>query len=312
MLSRRLLRIKAIKALYAHFKSESDSLTGSEKNMMQSIDKVFQLYHLLLFLPVEVRRYAESRIEIARNKKLPTPEDLDPNLKFTENKLISQLEISDGLGAYLQRNSLGWSHWPEIVKSLYKSMTASDYYKSYMGNPTRSYREDVKLAENFFIHTVSDNEEVENLLEEQSIFWADDLDFALIMVLRTLSMCRERQDDIPLLPKFKNEDDERFARQLFRRSLVNYNDNLAYIGRFTQNWDVDRIAFMDNLIMDCAMAELMEFDSIPVKVTLDEYIEIAKYYSTPGSGLFINGILDKIVEALEAEGRLNKTGRGLL
>ncbi len=312
MLSRRLLRIKALKALYAHFKSESDSLVASESNMMQGIDRVYQLYHQLLFLPVEVRRYAEQRIEIARNKKLPTKEDLNPNLKFVENRLLEQTELSESLGGYMQKHSLGWTQHPELIKSLYNSLVASDYYKSYMGNPQRTYKEDVKLVENFFLSEVCDNEAVENVLEEQSIFWADDLDFALIMVLRTLASCRERQADLPLLPKYKSDDDERFVKELFRRAVVNYNDYLPYVERFAQNWDVERIAFMDNLIMVCAMAELLAFDSIPVKVTLDEYIELSKYYSTPGSGLFINGILDKIVELLESEGRIAKAGRGLL
>lgn len=312
MLSRRLLRIKVIKSLYAHFKSDSDSMTASEKSLMMSIDKTYQLYHQMLYLVVEVLRYADSRIELAKAKKLATAEDLNPNTKFINNELIKRIELSDDLCTYLQRYSLGWTQNPELIKSLYNSLIESDYYKKYMGNPLRSFKEDVKLVEDFYTLTVNDNEAVEDAIEEQSIMWSDDVDFALIMVVRTLSNCRQSQSQVPLLEKFKNDDDRLFVSELYRKTLVNYNDYLSYIEKFTQNWDIDRIAFMDNLIMTSAMTELLSFNSIPVKVTLDEYIEIAKYYSTPGSSLFINGVLDKIVDALEKENKLNKLGRGLL
>lgn len=312
MLSRRLLRIKAIKALYAHFKSESESMIVSEKNLLMSIDKTYQLYHQMLFLVVEVMRYADTRIEQAKNKHLTTPEDLNPNTKFIDNELIKRIELSDDLCTYMQRFSLGWSQYPELIKALHSSMVESDYYKAYMANPVRGFKDDVKFVEDFYTHTVNDNELTEDVLEEQSIMWSDDMDFALIMVLRTLGNCRQTQTQVPLLPKFKNDEDREFVCELFRKTLVNYVDYLGYVEKFTQNWDVERIAFMDNLIMTTAMAELLAFNSIPVKVTLDEYIEIAKYYSTPGSSLFINGVLDKIVEALKKENRLEKIGRGLM
>ena len=312
MLSRRLLRIKAIKALYAHFKSESDSLIASEKNLMAGIDKTYDLYHQMLWLIVDVARYAEGRIELGRKKKLPTPEDLNPNTRFIDNALIRQIENTRELTDYLEKKSLGWVKYPELIKKLYEALIASDYYKEYMEAPASGYRQDVKVVENFYVKTVSDNELLEEVVEEQSILWADDVDFSLVMVVRTLGDCRASMTGIPLLPEFKNDDDREFGRELFRKTLVNYKEYLSYVEKFTQNWDVDRIAFMDNLIMTTALAELLNFPSIPVKVTLDEFIEIAKYYSTPGSSLFINGVLDKIIENLQKEGRINKTGRGLL
>ena len=153
---------------------------------------------------------------------------------------------------------------------------------------------------------------METAVEEQSIFWADDVDFALVMVNRTLGMCRRNQEELPLLPEFKNDDDKEFAKELFRKALVNYKEYLAYIEQFTQNWDVERIAYMDNIIMVVAISELVNFPSIPVKVTLDEYIDIAKFYSTRNSSLFVNGILDKAIAVLKDEGKIAKTGRGLL
>lgn len=312
MLSRRLLRIKAVKALYAHFKAETDTLSASEKNLMNAIDKTYDLYHQMLWLVVDVACYAEKRQEIARNKKLPTFEDLNPNTKFVDNAVIAQMAESDRLGAYLERRSLGWVQYPELIKGLYEAMCDSDYYKDYMSSGERSYAQDRKFVEDFYLNTVEDNEAVETAVEEQSIFWADDVDFALVMVNRTLGMCRRNQEELPLLPEFKNDDDKEFAKELFRKALVNYKEYLAYIEQFTQNWDVERIAYMDNIIMVVAISELVNFPSIPVKVTLDEYIDIAKFYSTRNSSLFVNGILDKAIAVLKDEGKIAKTGRGLL
>ena len=312
MLSRRLLRIKAIKALYAHFKSESESMSASEKNLTIAIDKTYDLYHQMLWLIVEVARYAEKRQEIARNKKLPTFEDLNPNTRFINNSVLAQIAESDALTSYLERKSLGWVQYPELIKSLYEDMVESDYYKEYMSSDDTSYGADRRLVENFYLNTVEDNEAVESVVEEQSIMWADDVDFALILVNRTIGMCHKKQEDLPLLPEFKNDDDKKFVIELFRKSLLNYDEYLSYIEKFTQNWDVDRIAYMDNIIMVTAIAELVNFPSIPVKVTLDEYIEIAKYYSTQSSSLFVNGVLDKVIAELKADGKINKIGRGLL
>lgn len=312
MLSRRLLRIKVVKTLYAHFKSESQSLIASEKTLINSVDKTYDLYHQMLYLIVDVAHYAQQRIELGRNKKLPTEHDLKPNMGFVENRLIEQLEISDALGTYLTRRKVGWVKYPELIKNLYNAMVDSDYYKCYMEKSELTYKDDVRLVEDFYTKTIDNNEQVEDVLEEQSILWSDDMDFSLIMVVRTLGNCRSSQTDIPLLPQYKNDEDEQFLRELFRKTLVNYDANLGYIEKFTQNWDIERIAFVDNLIMATAMAELTSFSSIPVKVTMDEYIEIAKYYSTPGSSLFINGVLDKIVEALTKEGSIEKIGRGLI
>ena len=312
MLSRRLLRIKAVKALYAHFKSDSDSLISSEKNLMFSIDKTYELYHQLLWLIVDVATVAENKIELGRKKHLPTEQERNPNTKFIDNRVIAALRNSERLTDYLTSHKLGWVRYPELVKHLYKAMTASDYYREYMASPSRSFKEDQKLIEDFYTYTVDNCEELENVVEEQSIFWADDVDFATIMVLRTLANMKVSQDEVPLLPEYKNEDDKAFVKELFRHTLVHYKEYFDYIGRFTKNWDVERIAFMDNLIMAATMSELINFPSIPVKVTLDEFIEIAKYYSTPGSSTFINGILDKVVEALREEGKIAKSGRGLL
>ena len=312
MISRRMLRIKVIKALYAHLKSDADSLMASEKTLVASIDKTYDLYFLMLSLIAELAHYAEQRQELARKKQLPTYEDLNPNRKFVENAVVRLIAQSDAVNDHLAARKLSWAKYPELIKTLYSQLEQSDYYKSYMANAERSWKEDLALVTDFYTRELEECEMLEDVLDEISILWNDDLGFALITVTRTLSNMRASHTDVKVLPKFKSEEDLDFAMQLFEKAAIGYDSNLLQIERFTRNWDVERIAFMDNLIMATAVAELTTFPSIPVKVTLDEYIEIAKFYSTAGSSTFINGVLDKAVAALTEEGKINKSGRGLI
>ena len=292
MISRRMLRIKVVKALYAHMKSDADSLMASEKMLVTSIDKTYDLYFLLMSLVVEMAQYAEQRQEAAKNKKLPTYEDLNPNRKFVDNAVIRLLAQSDSVNDYLASRKLSWAKYPELVKALYTQLEQSDYFKKYMTSQESSFREDLALITEFYTRELEESEILESALDEMSILWNDDLGFALIMVTRTLSNMRASHTDVKVLPKFKSIEDLDFARELFAKAAVNFDNYQEEIEKYTRNWDVERIAFMDNLIMATAVAELVTFPSIPVKVTLDEYIEIAKYYSTHGSSTFINGILD--------------------
>lgn len=312
MLSRRLLRLKAVKNLYSHFKSDAIDLAASEKTLLLSIDKAYDLYFQMMLLIVDVADYAESRIELAKQKHLATYEDLNPNTRFVDNRLIAQWRASSRINDFAAKRGLGWAQYPELIKTLYNNLVASDYYQAYMTTEKATYRDDVRLVEQFYTNEIENLEMVEDVLEEQSLFWNDDLGFALIMVVRTLANCRASHTEVPVLPKFKNDDDREFVEELFRRTLVNFDSYMKLVERFTRNWDVERIAFMDNLIMVTALSEMINFESIPVKVSLDEYIEIAKYYSSVGSGTFINGILDKCAETLREEGVIVKSGRGLI
>ncbi|MBQ1957531.1 MAG: transcription antitermination factor NusB [Alistipes sp.] len=312
MISRRLLRIKVLKALYAHLKSESNSLSVSEKNLVASIDKTYDLYFQMLSLIVELARHAEQRQQAAMQKKLPTAEDLNPNRKFVENSVIRLISESDSVNDYLASKKLSWSQYPELIKSLFNELEQTEYYQKYMLSQERSFREDLALVTDFYMNELENSEALEEVLEEQSILWNDDLGFALIMVTRTLSNIRASHQEVKVLPKFKSEDDLEYAKELFAKTALNFDKHQQLIEQYTRNWDVERIAYMDNLIMITAVTELLSFPSIPVKVTLDEYIEIAKYYSSPGSSNFINGVLDKIVATLNQEGKIKKSGRGLI
>ncbi len=312
MISRRMLRIKVIKALYMHLKSESDSLMASEKTLLASIDKTYDLYFQMLSLVVELAHYAEQRQQAAMQKKLPTYEDLNPNRKFVENSVIRLIADSDSVNDYLAARKLNWSKYPELIKMLYNQLEETPYFKKYMSSQERSFREDLALITEFYTKELEECEMLEEALDEQSILWNDDLGFALVMITRTLSNMRPSHKEVKVLPKFKSDEDLDYATSLFENAAVNFDEHLETIEQYTRNWDVERIAYMDNIIMVIALAELISCPSIPVKVTLDEYIEIAKFYSTQSSSTFINGVLDKMVTSLTEAGKINKSGRGLI
>lgn len=312
MLSRRLLRVKVIKSLYAHIQSQTDNLQASKKNLVLSIDKAYELMFQLSSLAVELARYAEERQETARNKKLPTYEDLNPNRKFVENKAIARIAGNSEINDFISGHGLGWSKYPELVKSIYTRLTSTEKYKQYMALPQRSLKEDAELLTDFYTNELQNDEMLDDVLEEMSIMWTDDLGQAIMLFVRMLGSASEKHDGLKIPPKYKNSDDEEFAFRLFEQSVLQFARNSELIDRLTSNWDVERIAFMDIVIMAVAITEMKEFSSIPVRVTLDEYIEISKFYSTPNSSVFINGILDKAAEILQADGEIHKFGRGLI
>lgn len=312
MLSRRLLRIKALKAVYAHIQCEGDNLITTQKRLLASVDRSYDLYFLLLQLPSEVADYARNMQQIAREKHLATFEDLNPNTKFVESEYIRIIETGDAVSDYLIPRKLSWKEHKDFIKTLYNKLMQSDKYKSYMANPTRSIREDQELMEYFYVTLLQESEETDAAIEQLSLDMIGDLSFVLPLVMRSVTSVRASHTELKIMRKFKSDDDLGFVRGLFERSIINLTKYRTYIERFTSNWDVERIVFMDNLIMVVAMAELLNFSDIPVKVTMDEYIEIAKAYSTPGSSTFVNGILDKMTISLTEEGQIRKSGRGLM
>lgn len=311
MLSRRLLRVKVAKNLYAHLKSGSDNLKASEKNLVESIDKAYDLYFQMMSLIVEVAHYAESRIEINKNKKLPTYEDLNPNRRFVDNAVIHLIATSDSVNDVIARRKLSWAPYSDAVKDVYNRMVESEYYKKYMSASICTFSDDRRFVEEFFT-SLEEDEALNDLVNDMSLLWTDDYGFALYMAVRTVQNLKQSHTEVKVLPKFKSEDDLDFAKTLFIKALVNFDENQEIVDKYSSNWDVERVVFMDSLILSIALAELIYFESIPVKVTLDEWIDIAKYYSSPTSSNFVNGVLDKIVNDLQQDGRIKKSGRGLL
>ncbi len=314
MLSRRLLRIKTIKSLYSYFTAGEESVAHAQKELHKSIDKCYELYLLMLRVIVDVADVAENRIAIAQAKMVPTHEDLNPNRRFVENSVVAVLRNSPLLNEALRKRKLSWKHHDQLIKRLCDGLQSSAYYRRYMDAATTKagFLADRRLVVDFLSHQIEDNELLEESLEEDSLFWVDDIGYALGMAIRTIGSLTEEAPDIELPAPYKNDEDRQYVDLLFKAALAHHEDYFAYIDRFTQNWDFDRIAFMDKLIMLAAIAELVEFPTIPIKVTLDEFIELSKYYSTPGSSVFINGILDKVVLHLKEEGKIQKSGRGLI
>ena len=311
MLSRRLLRIKVLKALFAHLKSESDNMIASEKNLVATVDKAYDLYFQLLTLPEQLVKYAQERIDIAKQKKLPTFEDLHPNTKFVDNAVIRIISTTDAVADHVAKRKLGWTGQEDLIRLIYQQLIETEFFKTYMARDNRSWEEDRALVDYLFT-MLNDCPVLDEALEEMSLMWADDLPYILAMIQRTISNMRISHTQLRVAEKYKSEEDPQFLKTLFEKALVNYNAYQSYVERFTANWDIARVVFMDNLILGVAIAELVAFPSIPVKVTMDEWIEISKYYSTPGSSTFINGVLDKIVALLTEEGKIQKSGRGLI
>jgi N utilization substance protein B len=313
MISRRIIRTKVLQVLYAYYSSPGKTLGNTEKELFFGITKSYDLYHYLLALVIEIADYAEERIEIRRRKHQPTEEDLHPNTKFISNQLIQQLRENRQLTTYIEQKKLSWVNNPELVKELYLFLIESDFYKEYMADNNRSFLDDRKFVDKIFTKIILVTEDLYDVLEEQSIYWNDDVEFVVSMISKTLKKFTPNSgSDQPLLPLFKDQDDRDFAKDLLRKSIINHDELRALIKEHSKNWDLDRIAFMDILIMQLAIAEFLYFPSIPTKVSLNEYIELSKFYSTEKSRNFINGILDKTLKDLKKAGKVNKIGRGLI
>jgi transcription antitermination protein NusB len=313
MISRRIIRTKVLQILYAHVSSPEKSIIASESELHFSIQKTYDLYHLLLVLPIELCDYAEKIMEIRKQKNFPTEAELNPNLRYISNRLIDKLRNNKDLTTYVTKNKINWANSQELVKKIYQSMVESEVYKDYLAENEDNFQIDKKFFEDFFAEVLLKCEFVFNEFEEQSIYWNDDLDFVVSMVIKTLKKFREDNGSNDHLSSlYKDEEDKEFTVDLFRKTLRNKEENLKTIEAYTKNWDVDRVATMDILIMELALTELTEFPSIPVKVSLNEYIELAKYYSTQRSSIFINGVLDRITKDFKEQGKIIKAGRGLL
>ncbi len=313
MISRRLLRIKALLILYAFNRKKGDDLEAADKELLISLKKSYDLYHLLLLLVLEIVDLAEEKIEIARQKKIPTYEDLNPNTKLIENRLLRQLSINKQLKNYSRTAKLSWINNKEIPKIYYNILRESSIYREYMNSGKSSYSEDKKFISRMLSLILTESEELESVLEEKSIYWNDDLDFVSVMVEKTLRQFRETDgEDHILMDLYRSGEDEVFVKTLLRKTILNTEKLEGLIGSNTTNWEIERIALMDILVMQLAITEIREFPEIPVKVSLNEYIEIAKFYCTSKSSTFVNGILDKIVKEMREKKMFKKTGRGLV
>lgn len=313
MLSRRHLRVKLLQSLYAFFHSESNDLEKGEKDLFNSIDQVYDLYVSFFDLFIEIKDYEFRILEERKQKKLPTEADLKPNLKFVENAIFSGIENSESFKEAKKSRKITWADHDDVVRKILMKIKSSEAYQTYMENPSRDLEEDKKLVITIFKEFIADNELLRDHFEEENIYWYDDVFFVCSAIVKTIKAVGAKNDSFELFPLFKDEEDDRlFLTTIYRHTIMDDDQLGELIKEKTKNWEMDRIASMDMLLMKMGITELKRVESVPVKVTLNEFIELAKMYSTPKSKVFINGILDKVLIDLKRNGQIKKSGRGLM
>lgn len=318
MINRRHLRIKVLQALYAFFQEENSDYVKAEKQLLANIERIIDLYLYLILSFNEVKLFAEARIEESRNKLRPTAEDLNPNRKFVDNRIFAIIEELPDLRRESEKRKINWNTdvKREIFRKIYIAGRESESYTLFMNNGENSFEDDKAFAVAFFKEAIANSSHLLTFFEEENINWIDDIDLMCSMVIKTIKAFKENPEtEVPnSLLNFYTEDKEEieFMKSLFRKSITDYDNNLILIDELAKNWELDRIAKMDLILMSMAITEMMAFPTIPVNVSLNEYIEISKYYSTPKSNTFINGILDKAIAQLIQDGKINKEGRGLV
>ncbi len=302
-----------MQGIYAMHQHQGENLDKEEKFLFQSIDNMHDLYLLILSALIEIREKEEEYLELASKKHLATKEERNPSKRFVENKVLNLLLRSDSLTEAIDKRSItNWKHNDDIILFLLEVIKESELYKEYMDLPKVTFKDDKNFISDLFTEVIAPNERLYDYLEEHKLTWLDDLPSVNTLILKQLKQCNENDESFLITRLYKDLDDKDYVKSLFRKTILNETElSKEYIDK-TPNWDTDRIAEIDTIILKMAICELLKFPSIPTKVTINEYLEIAKEYSTPKSSIFINGILDNLVKEFEKENRLNKAGRGLL
>ncbi|MCL1850711.1 MAG: transcription antitermination factor NusB [Bacteroidetes bacterium] len=313
MVTRRYLRIKVLQALYAVEKNRKEDFQVSERKLDQAIQSCQVLsVHFLSLLP-EIVHYRTLRMEDLKEKINPTKEDLNPNTKFIDNEVIKQIEENSVIHQFCVNNKIDWNDRYDFVAQIYNEIVNADFYPEYLNSPERNYKEDKEFVLNILSKVFAESELLHWFLEEKNVHWFDDYNDALLAAYKNIEKFRENQSKkTSLIPLFKNDDEITFYKELFRKTLLYNAEYQKRIDEKLQRWESERIMEIDTILMKMAMCELTQFHSIPIKVTINEYIELAKLYSSNKSSVFINGILDNIVTDFKNEGLLNKMGRGLI
>ena len=309
MLSRRQLRIKVLQALYSFFQSGSADLKTAENELFRSIDKILELYYLLLLFITELAHDDLLDSEDLQRKYFPREEEVHARHRLHSSKFTEALGNSDAFKSKIANYKSSWQNDQDLVRKIFLEMKKSEEYKKFMTSETPDEKEFMLQLVKVFMEK---SEALQSTLQERSIYWGEDLSFACHLLIKTIKEFYDRgRLEFPSLYK-DEKDDKEFVKLLFEKTILNNQNYESSISAKTKNWDVERIAMMDILLMKMALAEMMTFESIPVKVSINEYIDISKEYSTPKSKLFINGIIDKLASEYKAEGKIVKTGRGLV
>lgn len=315
MLSRRHIRIKVMQALYAFTLNDTSDIFKGENELVRSIHKLHDLYIYQLSFLIEIFDFARQRMEEAKLKYLPTDEDLHPNTRFNDNRIIHQLSGNRDYCHRADKLKISWKEEEELVRRLYNSIRSSDLYKDYLSSSEDSYERDRAFILDLYRQHINSEEALISFYEEKNIHWANDYTVAFYYIDKTIHALEadsEESQPLPGLSAEPEEDDRDFAVTLYKQTIRHNDEYEKMISQTTLNWDTERIAMLDMLLLKMALTEFLEFPTIPVKVSFNEYIEISKEYSTPKSKVFINGILDKLINELIQENKIKKSGRGLL
>ena len=313
MINRRHIRLKVMQSLYAYFTFKDKNLALAQKQMLKQCDSIAHLYLLLLSIPLALAQFSKDFLDQQKHKYFPTDADKNSTEKFAENNLIKLISEDVVLMCQIDKVSGLWQNNDhEFIKKLFVKIWKSDLYKQYTSSSQSSFKGDKEFLLSVFDNYIIENDLLHYILEEESIFWMDDLPFVANLVYSQIKATEIGESRVIATNVFKNKDDRTFAENLFSKTIVNHKEFESIISKRAKNWDLDRIATMDQILLKMALCELIYFDEIPVKVTLNEYIEIAKYYSTSNSKGFINGILDKVLSEYKETGEIKKVGRGLL
>lgn len=306
MINREIIRVKVVQLTYAYYLKGEMNLDKAEKELFFSLSKAYDLYNYMLSLITAVTKESRRHLEVAKNKALREGAPL-PSQKFADNKFAMQLEDNEMLNSFLEEQNKSWDMHAEFVRKLYLRITDTEFYKEYMASKDNSYEQDRELWRKIYRTLIQDNDDLNAMLEEESLYWNDDKDIVDTFVLKTIKRFDEKNGSKQeLLKEYDSEDERDYARRLFRAAILNADEYQHYMSSHTRHWDFSRMAFMDIIIMQIAIAEIMTFSNIPLGVTINEYVELAKLYSTPRSGGYINGMLDSIARDLIQEGKVNK------
>ena len=309
MLNRRFLRIKVMQALYSFFQHEKADLAQFEKELFKSLDKIYELYLSVLALINDLHHVSLVMVDESKNKQLPNAADLNPNLKFVNNSLLVSLSESKELKKQIEKRKISWQNDFDVVRKLFNEIKNGELYKEYQESGINSVEEDRNFIVSLITEHLSENEVLISLFEEKNIHWADDTFVAFNSVIRSFESF---EGEFMLQPLLKDEkDDLDFMSILFKKTVIYKGQFEELIDKHTKNWDIERIANMDMLLMEMALAEILYLPNVPIKASLNEYIDISKEYSTPNSKTFVNGVLDKIIADLKEQNKISKTGRGL-
>lgn len=311
MFNRRFLRIKVMQALYAYFRDEKAELKTGEKNLFTSIERSYELFLYLLSFLQELQFSARISIEEGLAKRLPTQEDLSPNKKFVDNAFFNLLEENRHLKTVYQNRKISWQNDQDLARKVFHELKNTGLYKAYMAEESGGFGADKKLAQDILEKFLYEHELFNFWFEEKNIHWTDDLYFAFFFLNKWIDNVSADKMPVPHIYR-EEESDKKFITDLYAKTILHSAEFDELIDRHTKNWELERIATIDVLLMKMALTEILYASSVPVKVSMNEYIDIAKEYSTPQSGGFINGVLDRIVAELKAGEKIQKTGRGLL